>query len=149
MVARALRSARLRRLAVHLARHSAGLTHVIEHPSIALALFGLTAVSLAFHELGHAAACRYSGGRPGAIGVGVFVVWPAFYTDVTDSYRLPRAGRLRTDLGGMYFNAVFCLALVAAYLATGFEPLIWRSSRSTSSWSTSSSPGCASTATTS
>ena len=103
---------------------SSGLTQVIEQPSIALALFALTAGSLAFHEVGHAAACRYSGGRPGAIGVGIFVVWPAFYTDVTDSYRLPRAGRLRTDLGGMYFNAVFCLALVAGYLATGFEPLI-------------------------
>jgi putative peptide zinc metalloprotease protein len=103
---------------------SSGLTQVIEQPSIALALFALTAGSLVFHEFGHAAACRYSGGRPGAIGVGIFVVWPAFYTDVTDSYRLPRAGRLRTDLGGMYFNAVFCLALAAGYLATGFEPLL-------------------------
>jgi putative peptide zinc metalloprotease protein len=101
-----------------------GLTHVIEHPALALALFALTAASLAVHELGHAAACRYSGGRPGAIGVGVFVVWPAFYTDVTDSYRFGRRGRLRTDLGGMYFNAVFSLALAAAYLATGFEPLL-------------------------
>jgi putative peptide zinc metalloprotease protein len=103
---------------------SAGLTQVIQTPSIALALFALTAASLAFHELGHAAGCRYSGGRPGAIGVGVFVVWPAFYTDVTDSYRLRRAGRLRTDLGGMYFNAVFCVALSIAYVITGFEPLV-------------------------
>jgi putative peptide zinc metalloprotease protein len=103
---------------------AAGLTHVIEHPSVALALFGLTFASLAFHELGHAAACRYEGGRPGAIGVGIFVVWPAFYTDVTDSYRFGRAGRLRTDLGGMYFNAVFSVGLAAAYLGTGFEPLL-------------------------
>jgi putative peptide zinc metalloprotease protein len=102
----------------------AGISHVIRVPTIALALFALTATSLAFHELGHATACRYGGGRPGAIGVGVFVVWPAFYTDVTDSYRLGRAGRLRTDLGGMYFNAIFSLGLAAAYLVTGFEPLI-------------------------
>ena len=101
-----------------------GLNAVIAQPTIALALFAITAGSLAFHEAGHAAACRYGGGRPGAIGVGVFVVWPAFFTDVTDSYRLDRAGRLRTDLGGMYFNAIFSLALAAAYLATGFEPLL-------------------------
>jgi putative peptide zinc metalloprotease protein len=101
-----------------------GLDAVIAQPTTALALFAITAGSLAFHELGHATACRYGGGRPGAIGVGVFVVWPAFFTDVTDSYRLGRAGRLRTDLGGMYFNAIFSLGIAAAYLATGFEPLL-------------------------
>jgi putative peptide zinc metalloprotease protein len=103
---------------------ASGLSHVIAHPGLAFALFALTAASLVWHELGHAAACRHSGGRPGAIGVGVYVVWPALYTDATDSYRLGRAGRLRTDLGGMYFNALFALALGAAYLVTGFEPLL-------------------------
>lgn len=41
------------------------------------------------------------------------------YTDVTDVYRIGRAGRLRTDLGGIYFNVVFMLAMAAAYFATG------------------------------
>jgi putative peptide zinc metalloprotease protein len=82
---------------------ASGLSHVIAHPGLAFALFALTAASLVWHELGHAAACRHGGGRPGAIGVGVYVVWPALYTDATDSYRLGRAGRLRTDLGGMYY----------------------------------------------
>ena len=40
------------------------------------------------------------------MGAGLYLVWPAFYTDVTDSYRLGRAGRIRTDLGGLYFNAI-------------------------------------------
>ena len=44
--------------------------------------------------------------RPGVMGAGLYLVWPAFYTDVTDSYRLGRGGRLRTDLGGLYFNAI-------------------------------------------
>ena len=66
-------------------------------------------VATAFHELGHASACRYGGARPGVMGVGVYLVWPAFYCDVTDAYRLNRAGRLRTDLGGVYFNAIFAL----------------------------------------
>ena len=42
----------------------------------------------------------------GAMGAGLYLVWPAFYTDVDDSYRLPRRGRLVVDLGGLYFNAV-------------------------------------------
>ncbi len=40
------------------------------------------------------------------MGAGIYLVWPAFYTDVTDAYRLPRRARLRTDLGGLYFNAI-------------------------------------------
>ena len=47
---------------------------------------------------------------PGVMGAGLYLVWPAFYTDVTDSYRLGRAGRLRTDLGGLYFNAIVVVA---------------------------------------
>jgi putative peptide zinc metalloprotease protein len=89
-----------------------------------LALFGVTVLSLAFHECGHAAACRYGGARAGRIGVGIYLVWPVFYTDVTDSYRLSRAGRLRTDLGGVYFNGLLSLAAVGAYLLTGYRPLL-------------------------
>ena len=68
--------------------------------------------------------CRYGGARPGVIGVGIYMVWPAFFTNVTDSYRLSRAGRLRTDLGGLYFNAVFMLALAGIYTATSDQLLL-------------------------
>jgi putative peptide zinc metalloprotease protein len=101
-----------------------GLNHVIETPALTLVLFALSWLSLAFHELGHAAACRYGGARPGPIGVGLYIVWPVFYSDVTESYRFGRAGRLRVDLGGVYFNAIFALAVMAAYAATGFAPLV-------------------------
>ena len=57
-------------------------------------------LSAGFHEFGHAAAARYGGATPGVMGTGLYLVWPAFYTDVTDSYRLGRAGRVRTDLAG-------------------------------------------------
>ena len=94
------------------------------HPGLFLPLFAGIVLSAAFHEVGHAAACRYGGGRPGKMGCGLYLAWPAFYTDVTDSYRLGRRARLRTDLGGVYFNSVFVVALFGAYLATGFEPLL-------------------------
>ncbi|HET7720002.1 MAG TPA: hypothetical protein VFK43_08555, partial [Acidimicrobiales bacterium] len=101
-----------------------GARQLLYSPALMLGAFALTILSASFHEFGHAAACRYSGGRPGAMGCGVYLVWPAFYTDVTDAYRLDRAGRLRTDLGGLYFNALFALATFAAWAVTGVEALL-------------------------
>jgi putative peptide zinc metalloprotease protein len=92
-----------------------GLQQILRDPVGLLAVFALTLVSAAFHECGHAAGCRYGGARPGVIGVGIYLVWPSFFTNVTDSYRLSRAGRLRTDLGGLYFNLIFILALAGIY----------------------------------
>jgi putative peptide zinc metalloprotease protein len=83
-----------------------------------LAVFGVTIGSLAFHELGHAAACRYGGARPGRIGAGLYLIWPVFFSDVTDSYRLSRGGRLRTDLGGVYFNALVAVGAGGGYVAS-------------------------------
>ena len=95
------------------------LLGVLNRPVLFLAVAGLTLASLLFHEFGHASACRYGGARPGVIGFGLYLIWPSLYTDVTDAYRLDRAGRLRTDLGGVYFNAIFILALSGGYAATG------------------------------
>jgi putative peptide zinc metalloprotease protein len=98
--------------------------YVVLHPLLLLLVLGLSVASMLFHECGHAAACRYGGARPGVIGMGIYLIWPAFFTNVTDSYRLSRAGRIRTDLGGVYFNAVFVLLLTGTYLATGYVPLV-------------------------
>ena len=98
-----------------------GTRQALYSPGLLLTVFALTVVSAGFHEFGHAAACRFGGAQPGAMGAGIYLVWPAFYTDVTDSYRLGRAGRLRTDLGGLYFNAVFTLLTFGAWAATGAE----------------------------
>src|SRR3954469_21042780 len=103
---------------------SQGVRHVLYQPAIVLLLLGGVFVATAFHELGHATAVRYGGAEPGVMGVGLYIVWPAFYTDITDAYRLGKWGRLRADTGGMYFNALFALATAGVYAATGFEPLL-------------------------
>jgi putative peptide zinc metalloprotease protein len=92
---------------------------VLDQPVLLLVVFVLTVASLVFHEFGHASACRYGGARPGCIGCGLFLIWPSMYTDVTDVYRIGKAGRLRTDLGGIYFNVVFMLAMAGAYAVSG------------------------------
>jgi putative peptide zinc metalloprotease protein len=100
------------------------LRQTLYDPLFILLLLGLVVVSAAFHECGHATACAYGGARPGVMGIGIYIVWPAFYTDVTDAYRLGKGGRLRTDLGGVYFNSIFTLATFGAYFVTGWEPLL-------------------------
>ncbi|MDQ4063365.1 MAG: hypothetical protein M3122_05585 [Actinomycetota bacterium] len=93
-------------------------------PALFLMIFGLVVISAAFHECGHATACRYGGAKPGAMGAGIYLVYPAFFSDVTDVYRLGKWGRIRTDLGGIYFNMIFSLLTAGAYFLTGFEPLL-------------------------
>ncbi|MEZ0091573.1 hypothetical protein [Streptacidiphilus sp. EB129] len=92
---------------------------VLNQPVLLLAVFVLTVGSLVFHEFGHASACRYGGAHPGCIGCGLFLIWPSMYTDVTDVYRIGRGGRIRTDLGGVYFNVVFMLGMGGCYFLTG------------------------------
>jgi putative peptide zinc metalloprotease protein len=100
------------------------LVQIIRHPVLMLMMLGGLLASGVFHELGHATACRASGARPGTIGAGLYLVMPALYTDVTDSYRLGRAGRVRTDLGGVYHNVIAVLVCACAYTVSGFEPLL-------------------------
>src|SRR5215217_919757 len=97
---------------------------LLYQPSLIFVLFVLETLAAGFHECGHASACRYGGARPGVLGAGIYIVWFVFYSDVTDTYRLNKAGRLRTDLGGVYFDAIFSLAMAGAYFLTGFEPLL-------------------------
>ena len=100
------------------------LLALVYHPSYILITAGLAVLSALFHEIGHATACRYGGAKPGVVGAGVYFIWPVFYTRVTDAYRLDRRGRLRTDLGGIYFNLIFLVILGEVYFLTGFEPLL-------------------------
>jgi putative peptide zinc metalloprotease protein len=101
-----------------------GIQQVLRDPVDLLVVLGLSLATAVFHECGHATGCRYGGARPGVIGVGIYLVWPSFFTNVTDSYRLSRVGRLRTDLGGLYFNLIFMLALAGVYAATSAEVLL-------------------------
>lgn len=95
-----------------------------ERPGLLILVFVVTILSAGFHEFGHAAAARYGGATPGVMGFGVYLVWPAFYTDVTDSYRLGRAGRIRTDLGGLYFNALVAIVITALWWWLRYDALL-------------------------
>ena len=103
----------------------ASATHqAFEQPWLLLLVFAVTVLSAGFHEFGHAAAASRAGAVPGRMGMGLYLVWPAFFTDVTDSYRLDRRGRLLTDVGGLYFNAIVAVAIAIAWWLTRADALL-------------------------
>ncbi len=102
----------------------ADLFAALVDPAGVLTVLALLLTATLFHEFGHAAGCHFGGAKPGRIGVGIYLWLPAFYTNVTSAYRLNRAGRLRTDLGGVYFNAVFIVVAAGMFLWTGWAPLL-------------------------
>lgn len=72
-----------------------------------------------FHELGHATACRHFGADQRGIGFGLYLNFPAFYTDVSDIWKLTRRQRMVVNFAGIYFQLIFLLPLFAIFFATG------------------------------
>jgi putative peptide zinc metalloprotease protein len=93
-------------------------------PGALLIVLAITLAASVFHEFGHASALRYGGGQVRGMGAGLYLIYPALYTDVTDSYRLGRWARVRTDLGGFYFHLIFTVGVMGVYWLTGLEYLL-------------------------
>ena len=102
-----------------------GFLEVLYSPGLLVAVLGLIVVAALVHEFGHASGLRQGGRRARSIGAGLYLVYPAFYTDVSEGYALSRSARLRTDLGGIYFHLLFGLALIGLYQVTGWEFLLF------------------------
>lgn len=86
--------------------------------------YGLYFLSLAVHELGHAAACKRFGASPSAIGFAFYLFFPVLYSDVSEAWALPRRQRVVVGLGGAYLQLLVGAIYVALYMATGWSPWI-------------------------
>ncbi len=82
---------------------------------VAYAIFLL---GILIHEFGHATASKAHGVRPRCIGLTVFFIMPALYSDVSRSWLLPRKGRLVVDFGGAYFQLLALGGFAACALLT-------------------------------
>jgi putative peptide zinc metalloprotease protein len=80
-------------------------------------------ISLLLHELGHASACVRYGAQPSDIGFAIYMIFPAFYSDVTDAWKLKRLQRLIIDLGGIFFQLVVGAVYVVCYTLTQWTAL--------------------------
>jgi putative peptide zinc metalloprotease protein len=89
-----------------------------------LAAYGLFFLSLIVHEFGHAGACARGGGRPSAIGFGVYLAFPVLFSNVTAAWEMRRWQRVVVDLGGIYLQGLVGAGYLAAALATGSRTLV-------------------------
>ncbi|MFU8872167.1 daptide biosynthesis intramembrane metalloprotease [Micromonospora sp. SL4-19] len=98
---------------------SAAVAQVLAEPLAASTYVGVLLaliVATSIHELGHAATLLHYGGHPARIGVMLYYLMPAFFCDVSDSWRLPRRDqRVRVALAGPAVQTF--LAGVSALLA--------------------------------
>jgi len=91
---------------------------LVSDPGVVAAGLGLFMVVLVAHELGHASACAAFGALPDRIGIGIYVIYPALFSDVTAAWRLRRGQRVLVDLGGSYFQLLATVLLLAAERVT-------------------------------
>lgn len=70
------------------------------------AIYAAVYAGCVFHEIGHASAVHRFGETPGRIGVGVYLILPAFFTDVSRAWSLTVTQRAVVDLGGVYFQTL-------------------------------------------
>jgi putative peptide zinc metalloprotease protein len=82
------------------------------------------------HELGHAAAVKYFGGRVRRMGLMLFYLAPAMFTDTSDAWRFPRnRQRIVVAAAGIWVQMVVAgLAQIGLWLPVRADVAIWLSS---------------------
>lgn len=81
-----------------------------------LILFVLSNAFVFLHEVGHSTASFRHGIKPGKIGFGFYLIFPVLFSDVTKSWLLPRQKRLIVNAGGVYFQLIINVLLMAGYV---------------------------------
>jgi putative peptide zinc metalloprotease protein len=81
-------------------------------------LYCLFYLSTLLHEMGHVSACHYFGAKPGRIGIGIYLIMPVFFADVSDAWRVSSKSRVIIDLGGLYLELFLCTCICIAFLLT-------------------------------
>ncbi|MGH8080115.1 MAG: hypothetical protein ACREP7_06030, partial [Lysobacter sp.] len=84
-----------------------------------LLLMLFSTVGTLCHEFGHASAAAHYGCRRMTIGWGLYLIYTVLWTNVSEAWKLPRRQRAIVDIGGVYFESIFLLAMLGLYLYTG------------------------------
>ncbi|MDQ0497132.1 site-2 protease family protein [Paenibacillus brasilensis] len=63
----------------------------------------LLLLSILFHEFGHVVAAYRYGIRPRDIGIGLYMLVPVMFVDLSEAWKLPRKQRVVIDFAGIYF----------------------------------------------
>jgi hypothetical protein len=83
------------------------------HGHVSMVLMAML-LSVLIHEMGHASAVARFGGRPGSIGIGLYILLPVFYADVSQIWTFTRHQRAVVDLGGIFFQQICFIPFATA-----------------------------------
>jgi putative peptide zinc metalloprotease protein len=106
--------------------NSTSLVHFSEvNVYVILGTLLLLLLSSFIHELGHASACRYFRVKHGGVGFGLYLTFPVFYTDVSETWKLKRKERLVVNMAGVYFQLILLIPFFLIYFVTGNYIIKW------------------------
>jgi putative peptide zinc metalloprotease protein len=113
-------------MAVH-AELGALIPHRLTDPMWMTTLVVALLVSCVLHELGHAAAVKYYGGRVRRMGLMLLYLAPALFCDTSDAWRFPRnRQRAVVAAAGMWIQMVVAgLAQIALWLPISMDAAAW------------------------
>jgi len=83
-----------------------------------LFLFIFYIISAFIHEFGHIAACNRFTKKNGEVGIGIYFIFPVFYSNITPIWSAKKQERIITNLAGVYVQLFIILGLFIAYLIT-------------------------------
>ncbi|MDR2139029.1 MAG: M50 family metallopeptidase [Tannerella sp.] len=92
---------------------------------VILGAVALLLLSSFVHEIGHASACRHFKVKHGSVGFGLYLTFPVFYTDVSETWKLKRKERLVVNMAGVYFQLILLIPFFVIYFLTGNSILKW------------------------
>ncbi len=69
-----------------------------------LLIYFLIILIFVFHEVGHASAALHYKIRTPRIGYGFYLVYPVFFTQISEAWKLQSKKRMVINLGGIYFQ---------------------------------------------
>jgi putative peptide zinc metalloprotease protein len=113
-------------MAVH-AELIALIPHRLTDPVWMTTLVAALLASFVLHELGHAAAVKYYGGRVHRMGLMLLYLVPALFCDTSDAWRLPRnRQRVIVAAAGIWVQMVIAgLAQIALWLPIRMDVAAW------------------------
>jgi putative peptide zinc metalloprotease protein len=88
------------------------------------AIYSLMLIVIILHEIGHASASFFFKLPPKEIGFGFYLVFPVFYSDVTDIWQLSKFKRIVVNFAGIYFQLIINLIFIAVWLS-GVHPQLF------------------------
>lgn len=69
-------------------------------------------ISAVFHEIGHIAACSRFTGKNGEMGLGIYLIFPVFYSDISSIWMANKQLKAIANLAGVYMQFIFAAVVL-------------------------------------